>query len=106
MQVNTNFGDSFTFNPTHPSKMYYVVREQTFEHWPHQMKQKSRDLAQNGFFYTGRGDRVTCFYCYVTLKQWDVSDRIEIEHSKWGPNCLFVKMISNTIPNFDIFRCC
>ena len=106
MEVNTNFGDSFTFNPTHPSKMYYVVREQTFEHWPHQMKQKSRDLAQNGFFYPGRGDRVTCFYCYVTLKQWDVSDRIEIEHSKWGPNCLFVKMISNTIPNFDIFRCC
>ena len=106
MEVNTNFGDSFTFNPTHPSKMYDVVREQTFEHWPHQMKQKSRDLAQNGFFYTGRGDRVTCLYCDVTLKQWDVSDRIEIEHSKWGPNCLFVKMISNTIPNFDIFRCC
>ena len=103
MQVNTNFGDSFTFNPTHPSKMYYVVREQTFEH---EMKQKCRDLAQNGFFYTGRGDRVTCFYCDVTLKQWDLSDRIEIEHSKWGPNCLFVKMISNTIPNFDIFRCC
>ena len=106
MEVNTNFGDSFTVNPTHPLKMYYVVREQTFEHWPHQMKKKSRDLAQNGFFYAGRGDRVTCFYCDVTLKQWDVSDRIEIEHSKWGPNCLFVKMISNTLPNFDIFRCC
>lgn len=106
MEVNTIFGEPFTFNPTHPSKMYYVVREQTFEHWPRQMKQKSRDLAQNGFFYTGRGDIVTCFYCDVTLKQWDVSDRIEIEHSKWEPNCLFIKMISNTIPNFDIFRCC
>ena len=68
MEVNTNFGDSFTFNPTHPSTMYYVVREETFEHWPRQMKQKSTDLSQNGIFYTGRGDIVTCFYCDVTLK--------------------------------------
>jgi hypothetical protein len=47
------------------------------------MKKKSRDLAQNGLFYTGRGDIMTCFYCDVILKQLDVSDRIEIEHLKW-----------------------
>ena len=63
--------------------MYYVVREQTFAQWTRQMKQKSRDLAEHGFFYTGRGDIVTCYYYDVILKQWDVSDRIEIEHLKW-----------------------
>lgn len=68
MEIDTIFGYPFTFNPTHPSTMYYVVREETFEHWPRHMKQKSTDLSQNGIFYTGRGDIVTCFYCDVTLK--------------------------------------
>jgi len=68
MEVDTIFGYPFTFNPTHPSTMYYVVREETFEHWPRQMKQKSTDLSPNEIFYTGRGDIVTCFYCDVTLK--------------------------------------
>lgn len=68
MEIDTIFGYPFTFNPTHPSTMYYVVREETFEHWPRQMKQKSTDLSQNGIFDTGPGDIVTCYYCDVTLK--------------------------------------
>ena len=76
----------FTFKPTYPTKMYYIDREQSFENWPQQLIQKPRDLIQNGFFYTGIGDRVTCFYCNVTLKQWDRNDCIETEHLKWEPN--------------------
>ena len=106
MEVDTVFESHFSFNPAHPTKLYYLVREQTFEHWPQQLKQKPKDLAQNGFFYTGRGDRVTCFYCNVTLKQWEDTDCIETEHLKWEPNCLFAKMISTRIPHFDIFQCC
>jgi hypothetical protein len=34
-------------------------------------RKKPRDLIQNGFFYTGIGDRVPCSYCNVTIKQWD-----------------------------------
>jgi hypothetical protein len=64
--VYTSRGYPFTFNPTHPSTMYYVVREETFEHWPRQMKQKSTDLSQNGIFYTGRGDMVCLYSIHIT----------------------------------------
>lgn len=74
----------FTFKPWHPTKMYYIDRDQSFEDWPQQMLQKPIDLVRNGFFYTGVGDRVTCFYCNVTLKHWDCDDCIETEHLRWG----------------------
>lgn len=106
MEDDTTVQSLFSFQPAHPTKMYYVVREQTFEHWPRQIKQKPKDFVQNGFFYTGHGDRVTCFYCNVTLKQWVEDDCIENEHLKWEPNCLFAKMVSSQIPQFNIFQCC
>lgn len=92
----------FTFKPWHPTKLFYIAREQTFENWPTQLSQKPKDLIQNGFFYTGVGDKVMCFYCNVTLKQWEKDDSIETEHLKWEPNCLFAKMISNKCPHFDM----
>lgn len=84
----------FTFKPWHPTKMYYIDRDQSFEDCPQQMLQKPIDLVHNGFFYTVVGDRVTCFYCNVTLKHCDCDDCIETEHLRWGPNCLFAKMVS------------
>jgi hypothetical protein len=79
----------FTFKPTHPTKMYYIDREQSFENCPQQLVQKPRDLIQNGFFYTGIGDPVPCSYCNVTIKQWDRNGCIETEHLKWEPNYWF-----------------
>jgi hypothetical protein len=93
----------FTFKPVHPTKMYYIDREQTLVNWPKQIVQKPSDLIQNGFFYMGIGDCVTCFYsCDVTLKQWENTDNAETEHLKWEPNCLFAKMIISKVPRFDI----
>lgn len=93
----------FTFKPMHPTKMYYIDREQSFENWPRQMSQKPQDLIRNGFFYTGMSDKVTCFYCNVTLKQWEKSDCVETEHLKWDPNCLFAKMVSDKVPFYSYF---
>jgi hypothetical protein len=67
------------------------------------MSQKPADLIQNEFFYSEIGDKVTCFYCNVTLKQWESTDCIETEHLKWEPNCLFAKMVSSKVAFFDIF---
>jgi len=88
--IVTNGGGNSLFNckPTHPTKMYYIDREQSFENWPQQLARKPRVLIQNGFFYMGIGDRVTCFYCNVTLRQWDRNYCIETKHLKWEPNCL------------------
>jgi len=92
----------FSFKPVHPTKMYYIDREQTFVNWPQQIIQSPSELIQNGFFYTDIGDRVTCFYCDVTLKQWEKTDCIETEHLKWEPNCLFAKMITSKVPRFNV----
>ncbi|CAC5422644.1 BIRC7_8 [Mytilus coruscus] len=95
IETDTFCSKMFSFNPVHPTKLYYIDREQTFENWPRQIAQKPQHLIQNGFFYTGIGDRVTCFYCGVTVKQWEASDCVETEHQKWEPNCLFAKMVTN-----------
>ena len=104
MEVDSSFGKPVPFNPMHPTKMYYICREQIFEHWPRKIMQKPEDLIQSGFFYTGYGDRVACFYCDLTLKQWDKDDCVDTEHIKWEPNCLFAKIVSKSVPHFDIFQ--
>ena len=101
MEVAPYFTDDFRFQPAHPLMMYFTSREQTFQNWPTQLVQKPKDLIQNGFFYTNVGDQVTCFYCGVTLKQCDKSDIAETEHIKWGPSCLFAKMVSTKVPHID-----
>lgn len=93
----------FTFKPWHPTRMFFIDREQSFENWPLQIAQKPRDLVLNGFFYTGIGDQVTCFYCNVTLKQWEKTEIIEIEHLKYEPNCLYAKMVSRHFSHSDIY---
>jgi len=104
MDIETDFFSTnlFTFKPIHTTKMYYIDREQSYENRPQQLVQKPKDLIQNGFFHTGIGDRVTCFYRDVTLKQWDTTDCIETEHLKWEPNCLFAKMVSSKVPFFNV----
>ena len=94
----------FCFKPDRPDMMYYISREQTYENWPKQMVQKPNELVQNGFYYTNIGYRVTCFNCGVTLKQWTKCDNVENEHLKWEPNCLYAKMVSSKVPNFDVIH--
>ena len=104
MEIYSILLNAFRFNPAHPNMMYYITREQTFKNWPSQLVQKPANLTQNGFFYTDIGDRVTCFYCGVSLKQWNKEDMVETEHLKYEPNCLFAKMVSNKVPRFDVLN--
>nr|DAC81342.1 TPA_asm: IAP [Mytilus Mediterranean mussel adintovirus] len=101
MDLDSHLLDLFCFNPLHPHMLYYITRQQTYKDWPTQLAQKPADLIRNGFYYTNVGDRVTCFCCGVTLKQWKSSDHIETEHLKYEPNCLFAKMVSTKVPNFN-----
>lgn len=95
LETDCYFSDPFRFKPVHQNMMYFISRIKSYGNWPEQLKQKPEDLARNGFFYSDIGDRVTCFYCNITLKQWAVEDDIETEHVIWEPNCLFAKMISS-----------
>lgn len=47
-------------------------------------------LAQAGFYSTGSGDRVMCFYCGGGLKGWEPEEDPWEEHAKHYPGCHFL----------------
>ena len=71
----------------------YQRRMQTFQRWPKQIAQWPEFLAQSGFYYSGCRDSVTCFYCRLTLKEWDWTDSINFEHKKFSPECKYLSMV-------------
>ena len=60
--------------------------------WPQQIAQRAHQMVASGFYYTGKGDTVTCFMCGITLCQWERGDEIDIEHKKHSPECKFLYM--------------
>ena len=73
----------------------YSTRMKTFEKWPKQMKPSADELIFAGFFYKGYGDSVECFFCGVTLHDWETKDNAINKHKKWSKSCKYVDMISN-----------
>merc|ERR1711874_237533 len=68
-------------------------RLETFATWPIQLAQTPSELASAGFFYTGCGDKVRCFSGGCGLEMWEPGDTARLEHSKWYPDCSFVRMM-------------
>jgi len=78
-----------------PAHSYYITEQErlkTFSSWPPALPQKPQELAEAGFFYTGRSDQVKCFYCDGGLESFEPTDSPWGEHKKWFPECAFVKM--------------
>lgn len=48
------FGIEQTRGPSYPNYVVYENRLLSFTEWPKSMKQKPKDLAEAGFFYTGK----------------------------------------------------
>ncbi|KAG9332535.1 hypothetical protein JZ751_014633 [Albula glossodonta] len=62
----------------------------TFHNWPTGALVQPEVLARAGFFYTGHGDNVKCFYCDGGLRNWEPGDDPWQEHAKWFPRCEFL----------------
>ncbi|KAM6924519.1 baculoviral IAP repeat-containing protein 7 isoform 1-T1 [Xenentodon cancila] len=62
----------------------------TFHNWPTEASIQPDVLARAGFFYTGHGDNVKCFYCDGGLRNWEPGDDPWQEHAKWFPRCEFL----------------
>uniref|UniRef100_A0A665TW27 RING-type E3 ubiquitin transferase n=1 Tax=Echeneis naucrates TaxID=173247 RepID=A0A665TW27_ECHNA len=62
----------------------------TFHNWPSEASVQPDVLARAGFFYTGHGDNVKCFYCDGGLRNWEPGDDPWQEHAKWFPRCEFL----------------
>merc|ERR1719430_2004270 len=78
--------------PAHKNYVTEQARLSTYSTWPPALPQKPQELADAGFFYTGRSDQVKCFYCDGGLESWEPSDSPLQEHLKWFGDCAFVKM--------------
>lgn len=70
-----------------------ITRIHSFDSWPMGMPQKPSILAEAGFFYTGRADRVICYFCGGGIKDWLHDDIPWIEHARWFSTCPYVLLM-------------
>ncbi|AAM70306.1 inhibitor of apoptosis 5 [Phthorimaea operculella granulovirus] len=79
----------------------YENRLKTFENWTG--KEDAEKLALVGFYYSGFGDRIICYYCKLDLYNFFVGDEDSIkDHKRYSPNCPFflAKTINYVNTNF------
>lgn len=85
------------FCPEFPEFMVEKDRLKTFEAWPEQMKQRPEQLADAGFFYTHKGDRVICFCCGGGLSMWDPRDDPWEQHVLWYESCDYARLVKTPL---------
>ncbi|NXL79490.1 BIR7B protein, partial [Leptocoma aspasia] len=76
--------------PEYPEMVTEEMRLSTFENWPQNSHMHPEQLARAGFFYTGQGDVVRCYYCDGGVRSWSFGDDPWREHAKWYPECEFL----------------
>lgn len=80
-----------------PSLMDQSNRLATFAGWPETSKKTPGQLSHAGFFYNGRGERVTCFACGVDKsKKWRLKADPWAEHAILNSKCDFLKMVKGS----------
>ena len=79
-----------------PPSLYqkYDQRILTFNSWPKSHPIHPRGIAIGGFIYTGRGDKVYCPWCQISLVDWETFAIPMDEHRRHLFNCEFILMLS------------
>jgi baculoviral IAP repeat-containing protein 7/8 len=85
-----------TLNHAYPEFRIDANRLISFEDWPKGLKQKPSELAEAGFFYSGKGDRVACFSCGGGLKDWEDVDIPWEQHALWYRDCQFLNIMKDS----------
>lgn len=67
-------------------------REKTFRHWPPALKQTPRMMLDAGFFYSGKYDRVICYYCGLKIFGWLEGDDPWTKHNTGSTSCALVQL--------------
>ncbi|NXF06033.1 BIR7B protein, partial [Smithornis capensis] len=80
--------------PEYPEMVTEETRLSTFQNWPQNSDMHPEQLARAGFFYTGQGDVVRCFYCDGGVRSWSFGDDPWREHAKWYPDKLECDFLS------------
>ncbi|XP_033210530.1 baculoviral IAP repeat-containing protein 3-like isoform X1 [Belonocnema kinseyi] len=87
------FGISRPRGPVHPEYASYDARLRTFDSWPKSMPQTKEQLADAGFYYTGKGDQTLCYHCGGGLKDWEPEDDPWEQHAKWFSKCFYLNLV-------------
>nr|XP_022903769.1 death-associated inhibitor of apoptosis 1 [Onthophagus taurus] len=87
-----NLGIETNITVSHPNYALFDKRLASFEHWPVSIKQKPKDLASAGYYYTGYGDQTVCFHCGLGLKAWQEDDDPWEQHALWSEKCVFLRL--------------
>ena len=73
-----------------------IARRRTFKGWPHQGDAVPRgsvaQMAAVGWCFTPSEtlpDRTTCYYCDLSMHEWEAEDDPWMEHRKESPSCAF-----------------
>lgn len=89
--LETGANQTFTRKFAHPEYVLELNRIKTFKDWPIALTQTPEMLSDAGFYYTGTGDKVTCFACGGGLKNWKPEDIPWEQHAFHYRSCLYVK---------------
>ncbi|XP_047350466.1 putative inhibitor of apoptosis [Vespa velutina] len=81
--------------PKSPAYLKYASIEsriRSFDTWPKPLPPDKNQLAEAGFFYTGKEDQTVCFHCGGGLKDWKPEDDPWEQHAKWFSKCYYLLM--------------
>lgn len=73
--------------------------------WPISLNQNGTMLSKAGFFYTGRSDIVTCYFCGLNLYRWLSNDIPINEHTKFNKNCGYISLFQKNTYSLTRFEC-
>lgn len=98
-QFANTITESFSLSkPKFPEYSIGERRIESYVDWPISIKQRPPQLSDAGFFYTGKGDCVTCFSCGGGLKDWEIDNDPWEEHAIWYRKCAYVNLVKG--PDF------
>ncbi|XP_065340489.1 baculoviral IAP repeat-containing protein 7-B-like [Cloeon dipterum] len=79
--------------PLNPNFATLKSRINSFkDYWPKSQRQTPLEMAQAGFYYTGKADKTVCFHCNFGLHDWVPEDDPCIQHCRWNSNCQYLLM--------------
>lgn len=75
-----------------------MTRVGTFATWPISLAQKPIAMASAGFFYTGQGDVVICYFCGITLNEWLPHHDPWQRHLESSAKCKHIEVVNRPYP--------
>lgn len=79
--------------PCHAMYSDITKRHGSFATWSQESAPPVDELVRAGFFYSGTGNVVTCFYCGGSLQNWGATDNPINEHARWFGQCPYAKQL-------------